>query len=81
MGLTEQELQIAFDMLAIVTNSLNADCSLLHKKSDATGSWFGVVMIRTRADASDALEIRVACVGNVDAGKSTLLGSAQLRLD
>jgi len=79
MSLTEQELQLAFNMMVAVANSLNADCSLLHKKKEAGGSWIGVVMVRMRSDASDALEIRVACVGNVDAGKSTLLGKAQLR--
>ena len=31
-------------------------------------------LIRKRADDKDFMEIRVAVVGNVDAGKSTLLG-------
>jgi len=77
MGLSEQELQLAFNMMVAVADSLKADCSLLHKK-DVARAWTGVVMVRMRSDASDALEIRVACVGNVDAGKSTLLGMAQL---
>ena len=32
-------------------------------------------LIRKRADDKDFMEIRVAVVGNVDAGKSTLLGT------
>ncbi len=33
-------------------------------------------LIRKRADDKDFMEIRVAVVGNVDAGKSTLLGKS-----
>ena len=34
----------------------------------------GQYLVRRRLDQQDFLEIRVAVVGNVDAGKSTLLG-------
>jgi GTPase len=36
-------------------------------------------LIRKRADDKDFMEIRVAVVGNVDAGKSTLLGKSSLK--
>ncbi len=36
-------------------------------------------LIRKRADDKDFMEIRVAVVGNVDAGKSTLLGKSFLK--
>jgi GTPase len=86
MKLVEQELMTAYDTLVKVAEAVQCDCRLIHKKRDHDGSWVGIVMIRKKSDAAEALEIRVACtiislnltdflgVGNVDAGKSTLLG-------
>jgi GTPase len=86
MKLIEQELTTAYDTLVNVAEALQCDTRLIHKKRDHDGSWVGIVMIRKRSDGAEALEIRVACitiswnltdslgVGNVDAGKSTLLG-------
>jgi GTPase len=86
MKLIEQELTTAYDTLVKVAEALECDCRLIHKKRDHDGSWVGIVMIRKRSDGAEALEIRVACtiiswnltntlgIGNVDAGKSTLLG-------
>ena len=62
MNLSEHELAIACDMLVQVAATLNADCSLIHKKTDISGMWVGIVMIRSRSDAVEALEIRVACI-------------------
>jgi GTPase len=87
MDLAETQLDTAYETLVNVAASLAADCHLIHKKLHVAGGWMGIVMMRKRADAVEALEIRVACtclfwlhfanqgVGNVDAGKSTLLGS------
>ena len=61
MKLSEQELAIAYDTLVKVAASLNADCNLIHKKTDTSGGWIGIVMIRSRSDAVQTLEIRVAC--------------------
>jgi len=62
MKLSEQELTTAYDTLAKVAAILNADCSLVHRKADFAGGWVGIVMIRSRSDAVEALEIRVACI-------------------
>lgn len=62
MKLSEQELTTACDTLVKVAATLNADCSLIHKKTDFAGGWVGIVMIRSRSDAVEALEIRVACI-------------------
>jgi len=64
MKLSEQELTTAYDTLVKVAATLNADCSLIHKKTDFTGGWVGIVMIRSRSDAVEALEIRVACISH-----------------
>lgn len=45
----------------------------LRQKKSKSGI-FGQYLIRKRVDETDFMEIRVAVVGNVDAGKSTLLG-------
>jgi GTPase len=90
MNLSENELMIAYDTLVKVAATLDADCCLIHKKNHVAGGWMGIVMMRNRSDTVEALEIRVACmyllpidltlsgVGNVDAGKSTLLGTSSL---
>lgn len=62
MKLSEQELTTAYDTLVKVADTLNADCCLIHKKTDFAGGWVGIVMIRSRSDAVEALEIRVACI-------------------
>ncbi|XP_075255104.1 GTP-binding protein 1-like isoform X2 [Convolutriloba macropyga] len=41
---------------------------------DLTEKWVSDFLIRKNIDESDFIEVRVAVVGNVDAGKSTLLG-------
>lgn len=62
MRLSEDELSTAFNTLVQVGASLQADCSLIHKKKDLAGDWIGIVMMRKRSDASEALELRVACI-------------------
>ena len=62
MKLSDQELTTAYAKLVKVAATLNADCSLIHKKTDLASAWVGIVMIRSRSDAVDALEIRVACL-------------------
>merc|ERR1719195_2274660 len=63
--------------------SLDSDCVLLRERVLSSGSGSsisseakrtGQYLIRRRADDKDFNEIRCAVVGNVDAGKSTLLG-------
>ena len=42
--------------------------------SDSADRQTAQYLVRVRAEEKDFMEIRVAVVGNVDAGKSTLLG-------
>ncbi|KAG9508530.1 GTP-binding protein 1, partial [Fragariocoptes setiger] len=58
-----------------VAQKLDADCVLLRQiKAKEDESAHNEYLIRSRAPDDDFQEVRVAVVGNVDAGKSTLLG-------
>jgi hypothetical protein len=61
MKLSEDELLVAFNTLAQVGADLQADCSLIHKQKHLAGGWVGIVMMRKRSDAAEALELRIAC--------------------
>jgi hypothetical protein len=61
MKLSEDEVSTGFNTLVQVGASLQADCSLIHKKKDVAGGWIGVVMMRKHSDTAEALELRVAC--------------------
>lgn len=86
--LTEQEWDAALARLKSITEKMKADWKILMTKNVAdspvdVGSeggkkekgCVGKLMIRRRpTDVDDTIETRIAVVGNVDAGKSTLLG-------
>ena len=73
-GLKEDEVLAAVATLESIGTTLEADCVLLREKSCDGGRKTLQYLIRRKADEKDFMEIRVAVVGNVDAGKSTLLG-------
>merc|ERR1719188_2075435 len=75
-GLTDAEYDASVATLESVAATLNAKCVVLREKRlDESGTKKSVqYLVRKRADTRDFMEIRVAVVGNVDAGKSTLLG-------
>merc|ERR1712025_898606 len=60
--------------LKSIAEILDADCNLLRAKPCDGGKKTEQWLVRRKADTRDFMEIRVAVVGNVDAGKSTLLG-------
>nr|Q17045.1 RecName: Full=GTP-binding protein AGP-1 [Ascaris suum]AAA86432.1 GTP-binding protein [Ascaris lumbricoides] len=72
-GLSKEELQIAEERHKQLMNQSNISSSHLVTKrcGDLYTSFH---LIRDSVDADDFIEVRVAVVGNVDAGKSTLLG-------
>lgn len=85
--LTEQEWETALARLKDVLDKLKADWKVLMTKNVPNSEvdvgnetkkergCVGKVMIRRRpVDVDDTIETRIAVVGNVDAGKSTLLG-------
>ncbi|KAI9889044.1 MAG: hypothetical protein M1814_006047 [Vezdaea aestivalis] len=86
MHLTKDEWTVALAQLTQVCSQLNADCHTLltynvgGKEEADSGhpsgaAAVGKIMIRSRPEsAQEVIEIRIAVVGNVDAGKSTMLG-------
>ncbi|CAK9813971.1 GTP-binding protein 1 [Anthophora quadrimaculata] len=72
-GLKEDEYDASVATLQSLAATLEADCVLL-RQSKVDQGLIGQYLVRRRLDRQDFLEIRVAVVGNVDAGKSTLLG-------
>ncbi|CAO1421446.1 unnamed protein product [Diamesa tonsa] len=72
-GLELEEYAASLATLQSLATTLNADCVNLRQRKGEKGLT-GQYLIRCRVIENDFMEIRVAVVGNVDAGKSTLLG-------
>ena len=72
-GISDEELVASRATLVSVSEALNCDCTLLRERHADKGK-IEEHLIRQRHDENDFLEVKVAVVGNVDAGKSTLLG-------
>jgi len=72
-GLVEEDYKASVATLESIATTLEADCVLLRERNTECGV-VGQYLVRHQADKEDFVEIRVAVVGNVDAGKSTLLG-------
>jgi len=83
VGLDADAFEAAVATLQSVAAALNADCVCLREKqiepppsggAGGGGKRTAQYLVRHRADEKDFMEVRCAVVGNVDAGKSTLLG-------
>lgn len=72
-GLGAEDLKASVDSLKLLAEACDADIVLLREKPAEEGN-VAEYLVRNRADENDFMEVRVAVVGNVDAGKSTLLG-------
>ncbi|CAH1795450.1 unnamed protein product [Owenia fusiformis] len=72
-GLSEEDYSASVATLCSMAQTLDCECVELRKRS-VEGGYVAEHLIRKKADDSDFMEVRVAVVGNVDAGKSTLLG-------
>ncbi|CAI6363956.1 unnamed protein product [Macrosiphum euphorbiae] len=72
-GLTNDEFEASVATLHSLAATQDADCVLLRERVEG-GTSTAQYLVRKRLESQDFLEIRVAVVGNVDAGKSTLLG-------
>nr|XP_022920866.1 GTP-binding protein 1 [Onthophagus taurus]XP_022920867.1 GTP-binding protein 1 [Onthophagus taurus]XP_022920868.1 GTP-binding protein 1 [Onthophagus taurus] len=72
-GLGEEEMKAAAATLQSLAATLDCSCVKLRERKELQGT-VAQYLVRRLLDESDFLEIRVAVVGNVDAGKSTLLG-------
>ncbi|MGH0132766.1 UNVERIFIED_CONTAM: hypothetical protein FKN15_050346 [Acipenser sinensis] len=72
-GLDEVDMQASVATVLSLSEQIGADMVLLRDRPEAGGR-VRDYLIRRRVGEADFLEVRVAVVGNVDAGKSTLLG-------
>lgn len=72
-GLNEDEMAASIATLQSLASTLPADCVLIRERKTDHGT-LCEFLVRKQADEKDFMEVRVAVVGNVDAGKSTLLG-------
>uniref|UniRef100_H2M4U7 GTP-binding protein 1 n=1 Tax=Oryzias latipes TaxID=8090 RepID=H2M4U7_ORYLA len=72
-GLNESDMEASVATVRSLCEQLDADLIPLRDRSEAAGL-VRDYLIRRRVGELDFLEVRVAVVGNVDAGKSTLLG-------
>ena len=72
-GLSEEDMMAAVATLQSVAEQLGCDMNKLRDREVETGKT-AEFLLRHKAIEEDFSEVRVAVVGNVDAGKSTLLG-------
>ncbi|XP_031417157.1 GTP-binding protein 1 isoform X2 [Clupea harengus] len=72
-GLNESDMEASVATVQSMCEQIEADLILLRERAE-TGGQVHDYLIRRRVGEADFLEVRVAVVGNVDAGKSTLLG-------
>lgn len=73
--LTVDDLEICMNNFKSIANSFDADCTLaFRKKVDSSNFYIDEILVRKRPEVDNFSEIRIAVVGNVDSGKSTLLG-------
>ncbi|KAL4714177.1 hypothetical protein ACJJTC_008531 [Scirpophaga incertulas] len=77
-GLTEDEYNASVATLQSLVSAERVSCVELRRWECDSGI-MGQYLLRTVLDHTDFMEIRVAVVGNVDAGKSTLLGVLNAR--
>eukprot|EP00730_Choanoeca_flexa_P017712 TRINITY_DN8563_c0_g1_i4.p1 TRINITY_DN8563_c0_g1~~TRINITY_DN8563_c0_g1_i4.p1 ORF type:complete len:537 (+),score=112.89 TRINITY_DN8563_c0_g1_i4:65-1675(+) len=72
-GLSAEDIDKAISNLIRICNTFDAAVSEIRRRSEDGGDVVEV-LLRKRCTGADFNEVRIAVVGNVDAGKSTLLG-------
>ncbi|EDW79833.1 uncharacterized protein Dwil_GK17995 [Drosophila willistoni] len=72
-GLNPEQFAASFKTMQQLATQIDADVVKLRERRAEKGQT-AQVLIRKHIETTDFMEIRVAVVGNVDAGKSTLLG-------
>ncbi|XP_068177287.1 GTP-binding protein 1-like isoform X2 [Antennarius striatus] len=72
-GLDDNDMEASIATVQSLCEQIEADLIWLRERTDTSGK-IQDYLIRRHVDQQDFLEVRVAVVGNVDAGKSTLLG-------
>lgn len=73
-GLSERDLSDSLQTLDQMALKLGATTTILRERLLDNGRTVAEVLVRKVPDDQNNIEIRVAVLGNADAGKSTLLG-------
>ena len=74
-GLNDTDLKKSVETLDRMAKELNASTNIVHVKPTKTEGFSIVeVLVRSNPEQNQTPEIRVAVIGNVDAGKSTTIG-------
>lgn len=79
VGLTREELDFSLNTLNVMASKLGAHTTLLRRHAvteveNGPSRLVAEVLVRRVPDDQQFIDIRLAVLGNVDAGKSTLLG-------
>lgn len=72
-GLSQEDMQASIATLKSIADSLGLEMVQLRERKEGEGL-VTEFLLRRSLEFDDFMEVRVAVVGNVDAGKSTLLG-------
>lgn len=72
-GLSQEDMQASIATLKSIADSLGLEMAQLRERKEGEGL-VTEFLLRRSLEFDDFMEVRVAVVGNVDAGKSTLLG-------
>ena len=77
IGLNKEEFNVSTETLVEMANSCNSDISLVRKLQLPNGNSIAEFLVRKRPMDRKALPsvITIATIGNVDSGKSTLIGT------
>ena len=73
-GLSEDELEYSLATVTQMADRLSAKITSLTRTRTPSGRWAARVVVRRLTQASNAVDVRLAMLGGVDAGKSSLLG-------
>ncbi len=74
MGLPSDKLQKSLDVLQTVAKLAGATCRILREAEGKEGTIAEIYVVRSKNPDELPNDIRIASTGNVDAGKSTLIG-------
>ena len=77
IGLEKKEFLESINTLHDISDTCNADISLVRKLELTNGKWIAEFLVRKRPIDRKSLSpvITIATIGNVDSGKSTLIGT------
>jgi GTPase len=73
IGITEEELLASLGTLKKMADAAGCETSLVRQQEGRKG-WCAEVMVRQMPSHATFIDMRIAIVGNVDSGKSTIVG-------